>query len=56
MAQLNNIVDTLRELDGAGIGDAFEMVSVSIDPTESPTKAAMTKQKYVDLLRTPGAE
>ena len=56
MAQLNNIVATLRELDGAGIGNAFEMISVSIDPTESSAKAAATKQKYVDLMRTPGAE
>lgn len=56
MAQLNNLVDTLRELDGAGIGDKFEMISISIDPTESHAKAAMTKRKYVDLLRQPGAE
>lgn len=56
MAQLNNVVATLRELDGAGIGESFEMVSVSIDPTESSAKAAATKQKYIDLLRTPGAE
>lgn len=56
MAQLNNLVDTLREMDGSGLGDKFEMISVSIDPTESHTKAAATKQKYVDLLREPGAE
>ncbi len=56
LAQLNNIVDTLRELGGAGIGDKFHMVSVSIDPTESYTKAALTKQKYVGLLADPGAE
>ena len=56
MAQLNNLVDTLREMNGSGIGDKFEMISVSIDPTESHTKAAATKQKYVDLLREPGSE
>ncbi len=56
MAQLNNLVDTLREMDGSGLGDKFEMISVSIDPTESHTKAALTKQKYVELLREPGAE
>ncbi len=56
MAQLNNLVDTLREMDGSGLGDKFEMISVSIDPTESPTKAALTKKKYVELLREPGAE
>ena len=56
MAQLNNIVATLRELDGAGIGEQFEMISISIDPTESHAKAALTKQKYVGLVRNPGAE
>ncbi len=39
-----------------GLVISFEMISVSIDPTESHTKAAATKQKYVDLLREPGAE
>lgn len=56
MAQLNNLVDTLREMNGSGLGDKFEMISVSIDPTESHTKAAMTKQKYVGLLGDAGAE
>lgn len=56
MAQLNNLVDTLREMNGSGLGEKFEMISVSIDPTESHTKAAMTKQKYVSLLREAGAE
>ncbi len=56
MAQLDNIVSTLRELDGAGIGEQFDIVTVSIDPTESSTKAALTKQKYVGMLRSTGAE
>lgn len=56
LAQLDNLVSTLRELDGAGIGEKFEIVTVSIDPTESHTKAARTKQKYVGMVRAPGAE
>jgi protein SCO1/2 len=56
MAQLNNLVDTLREMNGSGLGEKFEMISVSIDPTESHTKAALTKQKYVGLLAEDGAE
>ena len=56
MAQLNNLVDTLREMDGSGIGEKFDMISISIDPTESHTKAAMTKQKYVGILDEPNAE
>lgn len=50
VAQLDSLVSTLRELDGAGIGERFEMVTVSIDPTERPSKAAATKQKYVGML------
>ncbi|MCC6509115.1 MAG: SCO family protein [Pirellulaceae bacterium] len=56
MAQLNNLVDTLREMNGGVIGDSFDMISVSIDPTESYTKAALTKQKYVGLLSATNAE
>lgn len=56
VAQLDNLVSTLRELDGAGIGEEFEIVTVSIDPTESHTKAASTKQKYVGMVRADGAQ
>ncbi|GAB5402616.1 MAG: SCO family protein [Aureliella sp.] len=51
IAQLDNLVSLLKGLNGAGIGDDFEIVTVSIDPTESPRKAAQTKEKYVGLLR-----
>lgn len=56
LAQLDSVVATLRELDGAGIGEKFDIVTVSIDPTESHTKAARTKQKYTGMVRAPGAE
>jgi len=56
VAQLDNLVSTLRELDGAGIGERFDIVTVSIDPTESSAKAARTKQKYVGMLSGTGAE
>lgn len=56
VAQLDNLVATLREINGGGIGDDFEIVTVSIDPNESNEKAARTKSKYVGLLRDTKAE
>ncbi|MFO1063674.1 MAG: SCO family protein [Pirellulales bacterium] len=56
VAQLENLTATLRELNGAGIGEKFEIVTVSIDPNERPVRAAETKAKYVGLLRSEGAE
>lgn len=56
IAQLDNLVSLLKGLNGAGIGDKFEIVTVSIDPSESPEKAARTKSKYTGLLRNTDAE
>ncbi len=56
VAQLDMLVGTLKELNGAGIGEDFEIVTVSIDPSETPEKAARTKQKYTGLLRDTQAE
>lgn len=56
MAQLENLVETLRKLDARGLGENFEMVSVSIDPREDSSKAARTKAKYTGLLRETQAE
>ena len=56
IAQLDNLVATLREMEGEGLGDRFEILTVSIDPTETAAKAARTKSKYVGLLRSTKAE
>lgn len=56
IAQLDNLTSTLRELAGGGIGETFEIVTVSIDPSETPEKAARTKAKYTGLLRGTSAE
>ncbi len=53
IAQLDNLVANLREPLGRDLGDRFEIVTVSIDPTEKFTKARDTKAKYVGLLRIP---
>lgn len=56
IAQLDNLVSLLKGLNGAGIGEDFEIVTVSIDPSESPSKAAQTKKKYTGLLRNTNAD
>ena len=44
--QLTGLSDSLKKLDAAA-GTDFEIVSVSIDPTEKPHRAAETRQKYL---------
>lgn len=56
IAQLDNLVGTLRELNGDGLGDEYEIVTVSIDPRETHQKATRTKAKYTGLLRGTQAE
>lgn len=56
VAQLDMLVETLRDLSGAAIGDDFEILTVSIDPTEMPEKAARSKAKYTGLLSGEGAQ
>ena len=54
--QLNKLVQSLNKLD-LQLGQDFQMLTVSIDPTESTERIRETKQKYVDLLtEQPGAE
>ncbi len=56
VAQLDMLVETLRGLNGGGIGQDFEILTVSIDPKETPDKAGRTKSKYTGLLRGTQAE
>lgn len=43
-------------MSGAELGDDFEILTVSIDPLESPEKAARTKAKYTGLLSGDGPQ
>jgi protein SCO1/2 len=52
--QLNGLIDALRELDWTA-GQQFDVVSVSIDPLETPQRARQTQQKYVQAYGRPGA-
>lgn len=56
IAQLDNLVANLREPFGQELGERFEIVTVSIDPTENFVKASGTKAKYVGLLRDTKAD
>lgn len=56
IAQLDQLVETLRALRGDGLGTDYEIVTVSIDPTETSSKATRTKSKYVGMLRDSDAE
>jgi len=51
---LNEMVDSLREID-LDPGDDFEIVTVSIDPLETPTLAKEKKQAYVRDYERPSA-
>ena len=51
---LNSLVDGLRDLPWTP-GREFEIVTVSIDPTETPTLAKLKKQNYLEEYARPGA-
>lgn len=53
--QLNQLTKTLQELDLTP-GSDFEILSISIDPKETPEKSAETKRKYIEQLKRPGME
>lgn len=44
--QLTGLVRSLQQMDWT-VGEQFDVVSVSVDPLEQPTRAAATKQRYV---------
>ena len=48
--QLDQLTKSLAKLD-LQIGRDFEILTVSINPKETPETAAKTKAKYVDMLR-----
>ncbi len=50
--QLNGLVDTLRDMDW-NAGEEFHIVSVSINPFETPQRARQTKQRYVQAYGRP---
>lgn len=53
---LNGLSASLRQQDSLAIGDDYDVVTVSIDPKETPELAAKKKSAYVAALGAPGAE
>lgn len=53
--ELNGLVQSLKQLDWS-IGKEFRIVTVSIDPSETPDKAARTKRRYLGQYDRPGSE
>ncbi|MBE7472461.1 MAG: SCO family protein [Anaerolineae bacterium] len=51
---LNGLLATLNNLT-FDIGDEFEVITVSIDPTETPELAAAKKEIYLEQYRRPAA-
>lgn len=45
--QLNGLVEALNQLEWR-IGEEYEVVTVSLDPAEPPSRAAETKDKYLN--------
>ncbi len=52
--QLNGLFDAMKRMPW-DIGKQFEMITVSFDPLETPERARMTKQKYLEIYRRAGA-
>lgn len=53
---LNGLSSSLRQQDSLAIGDDYDVVTVSIDPKETPELAAQKKAAYVRALGAPGGE
>lgn len=51
--QLSGLVESLKQLDWTA-GKEFDVVSVSMDPSETPERAGQTRQKYLDLYERAG--
>jgi len=53
--QLNGLFEGLQGVDW-NLGDQYRMVTVSIDPEETPDRAEETKQKYLEIYGRSGVE
>jgi protein SCO1/2 len=53
---LNGLSASLRQQDSLAIGTDYDVVTVSIDPLETPELAAQKKARYVEALGAPGGD
>jgi protein SCO1/2 len=53
--ELNGLVASMKQLDWT-LGKEFRVVTVSLDPSETPEKAARTKRRYLGQYDRPGTD
>lgn len=51
--QLNALVDAMKKMDW-NLGEEYQVLTVGIDPLETPERAQLTKQKYLKNYGRPG--
>ena len=52
----NGIIQAIRDVDGLDPGVDYEILSISIDPQETPADAAAAKTDVMTRVRAPGVE
>ncbi|MCC9655796.1 SCO family protein [Rhodopirellula halodulae] len=52
--QLNQLAQSLEKMDDLKIGEDFQLLSVSIDPSETDQRLRDTKQRYVEQVPSHG--
>jgi protein SCO1/2 len=52
--QLNGLIDAMKAMPW-NLGEQFSVITVSIDPLETPMRAGLTKEKYLKLYNRPGS-
>jgi protein SCO1/2 len=52
--QLNGLVSAMKKMSW-GLGDEYQVVTISIDPLETADRARLTKQKYLQQYGRPGS-
>jgi len=51
--QLNGLVEAIQPMPW-NLGEQYQIITVSIDPLETPERALLTKQKYLEMYGRPG--
>jgi protein SCO1 len=52
--QLNGLIDAIKPMNWT-LGKEYQIITVSIDPLESPERAQLTKQKYLEMYGRVGS-
>lgn len=54
--ELQNLQRTVRGIKKDNVGDLYDVVVVSIDPTETPAQALQKRQEFLDIYKREGTE